>query len=76
MRYSRSPSNRALAQVEAIILAPDSTHGDYVLANSIAEAINTIDKNNPEWEDEPAEEPSPETGNVGNGNANSKKDKK
>ena len=47
------------------------------MANSIAEAINTIDKDNPECADEElAREPSPETKKVGNGNANGKKDKK
>ena len=42
----------AMAQVEAIILDPNSTHDDYVLANSISEAINTMDKDNPECQDE------------------------
>ena len=37
----------AMEQVEAIILDPNSTHADYVLANSIAEAINLMDKNSP-----------------------------
>ncbi|MFC1925996.1 PKD domain-containing protein, partial [Chloroflexota bacterium] len=47
---SGQPFNEAMAQVEGIRLNPDSTHEDYVQANWIAEAINTMDEcsGNPE----------------------------
>ena len=48
---SGQPFHDAMAQIEAILLDPGSTHGDYVLANEIAEAINTMDEGNPECED-------------------------